>query len=79
MHLRLTTKLEKQKQEEQTHLRNDTERETVRDKHETPTTTTTTTTTTLLKKQTLKKNCLQQGVSHQWATLLWTSNPIKTI
>jgi hypothetical protein len=75
MHLRLTTKLEKQKQEEQTHLRNDRERETERDKHETPTTTT----TTLLKKQTLKKNCLQKGVCHQWATLLWTSNPINTI
>jgi len=78
MHLRLTTKLEKQEQEEQTHLRNDTQRETERDKHETPTTTTTTT-TALLKKQTLKKNCLQKGVCRQWATLLWTSNPINTI
>jgi hypothetical protein len=70
--LRLTTKLEKQKQEEQTHLRNDTQRETERDKHETPT-------TTLLKKQPLKKNCLQQEVCHQWTTLLWTSNPINPI
>jgi hypothetical protein len=43
-----------------------TERETERDKHETPT-------TTLLKKQTLEKICLQQEVCHQWATLLWTS------
>jgi hypothetical protein len=76
MHLRLTTKHEKQKQEEQTHLRNDTEREREREREretETPTT------TTILKKQTLKKNCLQQDVGHHWATLLWTSNPINPI